>query len=76
MAARPPPQAARSVLDGCEHDGILTAETDDEATRATLQEHDTAPLPGRRTQISTAMADPVPAVYVRILTAANTGHCH
>jgi hypothetical protein len=25
------PKAARSVLDGCEHDGILIAETDDDA---------------------------------------------
>ena len=31
-ARRAPPQAARSVLDGCEHDGILIAETDDDAT--------------------------------------------
>lgn len=43
MAARPPPQAARSVLDGGEHDGILTAETDDEAARVTLQDLNTAP---------------------------------
>jgi hypothetical protein len=34
---RPPPQAARSVLDGCEHDGILTAETDDEAASASFE---------------------------------------
>jgi hypothetical protein len=30
MARRAPPQAARSVLDGREHDGILIAETDDD----------------------------------------------
>jgi hypothetical protein len=34
---RPPPQAARSVLDGGEHDGILTAEMDDEAANATFK---------------------------------------
>lgn len=34
---RPPPQAARSVLDGGEHDGILAAETDDEAANATFK---------------------------------------
>ena len=33
----PSPQAARSVLDGCEHDGILTAETDDEAASASFE---------------------------------------
>jgi hypothetical protein len=31
-ARRASPKAARSVLDGCEHDCILIAETDDEAT--------------------------------------------
>jgi hypothetical protein len=31
-ARRASPKAARSVLDGCEHDGILIAETDDDAT--------------------------------------------
>jgi hypothetical protein len=30
-ARRASPKAARSVLDGCEHDGILIAETDDDA---------------------------------------------
>ena len=30
------PQAARSVLDGCERDGILIAETDDNATPQSL----------------------------------------
>jgi hypothetical protein len=34
------------------------------------------PLPGRRTQIAAATPDPVRAVYVRILTAANTGIMH
>jgi len=34
---RPPPQAARSVLDGGEHDGTLTAETDNEAANATFK---------------------------------------
>jgi hypothetical protein len=35
-ARRASPQAARSVLDGCEHDGILIAETDDNATPRSL----------------------------------------
>jgi hypothetical protein len=34
---RPPPQAAHSVLDGGEHDGTLTAATDDEAANATFK---------------------------------------
>jgi hypothetical protein len=35
-AHRASPQAARSVLDACEHDGILIAETDDDATHRSL----------------------------------------
>jgi hypothetical protein len=35
-ARRASPKAARSVLDGCEHDGILIAETDDDATLRSL----------------------------------------
>jgi hypothetical protein len=31
-ALRASPKATHSVLDGCEHDGILIAETDDDAT--------------------------------------------
>jgi hypothetical protein len=58
-------------MDGGEHDGIVIAETDDEAANATFQKSSPKPLPGRRIQISAVMADPVRAVYVRILTAAN-----
>ncbi len=33
-ARRAPPQAARSILDGCEHDGTINAETNDEIAKA------------------------------------------
>ena len=45
---RSPRSVTRSVLHGREHDGIITAEMNDEATRATYKNPTQRPLPGRR----------------------------